>query len=376
MLTRVTRCGIIRIGKKSHTRVPAVFPEQCVSICFREERARLAVLQTETEGEHMPNDLVRYPMKMVPAFKDYIWGGNVLTAKFHKPSPYAQTAESWELSCHPAGYSTVGNGAYAGETLHAYVERFGRDVLGTHCARFSEFPVLAKLIDANDNLSIQVHPDDAYALRYEHEFGKTEMWYIVDCEPGASIIYGFKQEIPKEEFRRRIEENTLLEVLNTVPVHKGDSFMIRSGTIHAIGKGCLIAEIQQNSNLTYRVYDYGRLGKDGKPRELHVEKALAVTALRPVMKEQERQTVRLDGYFRKMLASCPYFTVELLCVESKAALEATETSFHALTCTEGALVLQNHADVLELAAGETVFLPAGSGTYTLTGSGNVLLTYL
>lgn len=324
----------------------------------------------------MKQELIRYPMKMTPAFKDYIWGGDILTTRFHKDSPYARTAESWELSCHPAGQSTIADGPYAGETFVAYADLFGKEVLGKNCERFSEFPILIKLIDANDNLSIQVHPDDAYALKYEHGFGKTEMWYVVDCVPGASLIYGFKKEISAEEFRKRIAENTLLDVLNTVPVHKGDVFMIRSGTIHAIGKGCLVAEIQQSSNLTYRVYDYGRIGKDGKPRELHVEKALAVTSLHPVAEETKSETEHLDGYSRQTLASCPYFTVDLLNVERTAALDVTDVSFQALTCPDGALSLKNGDHVLEMHAGDTVFLPAGSGAYTLTGNGRVLLTHL
>lgn len=324
----------------------------------------------------MQHELIRYPMKMSPAFQDYIWGGELLTTRFRKPSPYVRTAESWELSCHPAGQSTIANGPYAGETLSAYVNMFGKEVLGAHGAHFPEFPVLIKLIDANDDLSIQVHPDDAYALKYEHAYGKTEMWYVVDCAPGASLIYGFKQEISKKEFRKRIEANTLLDVLNRVPVHQGDVFMIRSGTIHAIGKGCLIAEIQQSSNLTYRVYDYGRLGKDGNPRELHVEKALEVTSLRPVAKETAARTERLDGYSRSTLASCPYFTVDLLDVEKAAALDATGDSFHALLCTDGALLLQSGGGKFAVDAGDTVFLPAGSGTYLLAGKGRVLLTRL
>lgn len=320
--------------------------------------------------------LIRYPLKMTPAFQDYIWGGDLLTTRYHKPSPYARTAESWELSCHPAGESVIANGTYAGKTLYTFLDKFGIQALGTHCASFQAFPILIKLIDADDNLSIQVHPDDAYALQNEHQYGKTEMWYIVDCAPDASIVYGFKQEISQEEFRRHIAENTLLDVLNVVPVRKGDAFMIRSGTIHAIGKGCLIAEIQQNSNLTYRVFDYGRIGKNGKPRELHVEKALRVTARKPVCPEPEYETDEQDGYSRKILASCPYFTVELLHIKQAAALEASMESFHALTCTEGSLRLQNGANALDVAAGDTVFLPADSGVYQLSGRGDVLLTHL
>ena len=151
-------------------------------------------------------------------------------------------------------------------------------LLGTHCEKFSEFPVLAKLIDAKKDLSIQVHPSNEYALEHEHQYGKTEMWYVLEAEPGASLYYGFTHEISKEEFERRIQDNTLTDVLNAVPVHKGDCFFIPSGTLHAIRKGIVVAEIQQNSNVTYRIYDYGRLGADGKPRQLHIPQALDVTS--------------------------------------------------------------------------------------------------
>lgn len=320
--------------------------------------------------------LVRYPMKMTPAFKDYIWGGSLLTSRYHKPSPYERTAESWELSCHPAGFSTIANGPYAGETLEDYFKIYGKEIMGARYAKFEEFPVLIKLIDANNNLSIQVHPDDTYAREHEDSYGKTEMWYVVDCAPGASLIYGFEKEVSKEEFRKRIEDNTLLDVLHSVPVHKGDTFMIRPGTIHAIGKGCLIAEIQQSSNITYRVYDYGRLGKDGKPRELHIEKALAVTFSHPVKQEAAAPVEQMDGYTRRTLAACDYFIVDLLSVNGTAKLEATDQSFHALLCAEGDLKLDNTGDVMELHEGDTVFLPAESGNYTLTGNGRVLQTHL
>ena len=155
-------------------------------------------------------------LKLAPSFKDYIWGGRRLIEEYHKPYEGDILAESWEVSCHPDGPSFVTNGAYAGKTLQEYIDLAGREVLGTNCRRFDEFPVLIKFIDAKDNLSIQVHPDNAYALKYEHQYGKTEMWYVVDCEEGAYLYYGFNREVSKEEFAERIRNNTLLEVLNPV----------------------------------------------------------------------------------------------------------------------------------------------------------------
>ena len=220
-------------------------------------------------------------LKLKPACKDYLWGGDRLRTDFGVESDLHPLAEAWVLSCHPDGPSTIVNGPYAGKTLAEYIEAEGKGVLGSDCAPFAMFPVLTKLIDAKGDLSIQVHPSDEYALEHEHQYGKTEMWYIVDCEPGAYLYYGFDHEISGEEFARRIQDNTLTEVLNAAPVHKGDVFFIPSGTLHAICHGIVIAEIQQNSNVTYRVYDYGRVGADGKPRALHIQQALAVTKCTP-----------------------------------------------------------------------------------------------
>lgn len=204
-------------------------------------------------------------LKLKPSCKDYLWGGHRLVEEYGKEYDGDVLAESWELSCHPDGPSVIVNGDHVGKTLQQYIEEEGKGVLGTHCGRFRDFPILIKFIDAKDNLSIQVHPDNRYALKNEGQYGKTEMWYVMDAGKDAFLYYGFKKEVSKEEFEKRIKENTLLEVLNAVPVQKGDVLFIESGTIHAIGKDILIVEIQQNSNVTYRVYDYGRGGNDFRP---------------------------------------------------------------------------------------------------------------
>ncbi len=314
-----------------------------------------------------------YPMKLTPPLKDYIWGGTKLKEEYGKVTDLPKVAESWELSCHKDGSSVIANGEYAGKLLPDYIAE-NPSVLGSDCAAFENFPVLIKLIDAKDNLSVQVHPKNEYALRVEGEYGKTEMWYIVDCEPGASLLYGFKQEISKEEFQRRIQDNTLLEVTNRVEVHKGDVFFIQAGTLHAIGAGILIAEIQQNSNTTYRIYDYGRLGNDGKPRQLHIEKALDVTERKPPAPPAPHEKENREGYTSRLLSSCEYFTVQALEIESSAALEADSRSFHSLLCLEGDLALKSAHGDISLRKGESVFLGASSGKYTLTGRGQVILT--
>ena len=202
-------------------------------------------------------------VKLHPACKDYIWGGTKLKELYNKQTDMDPLAETWELSTHKDGQSEVVTGDDAGKTLSQYIEDKGWKVLGTECRDMKRFPVLIKFIDAKQPLSIQVHPDDEYAWRVEGEPGKTEMWYILDAEPDAFLYFGVKRHTDREEFRKAIEDGTVLDLLRAVPVHKGDVFFIKSGTIHAIGAGIQICEIQQNSNTTYRVYDFGRVGKEG-----------------------------------------------------------------------------------------------------------------
>ncbi len=311
--------------------------------------------------------------KLKPAFKDYLWGGTRLRDEYGKDCDYDKVAESWELSCHKDGASVVDGGEFSGLTLAEYIEKAGKEVLGTNCRRFEEFPILIKLIDAKDNLSVQVHPDNEYAQRVEGEYGKTEMWYVVDCDEGAELLYGFKHEISKDEFAERIANNTLLEVTNNVPVHKGDVFFIRSGTLHAIGKGILIAEIQQNSNTTYRIYDYGRVGKDGKPRELHVEKAKDVTRLAPAQQYPDTPVEEHEGYSSKLMASCEYFTTYVLDIKDKAELKADGSSFKHLLILEGSGRVVGE-DTVEFKKGDSIFISADAGSFTVEGSAKAVLS--
>jgi len=308
-------------------------------------------------------------LKLRPSFKDYIWGGTRLVEEYNKQYDGNRLAESWELSCHPDGPSYIVNGAYAGKTLAEYIAEEGRTFLGTHCERFETFPILAKFIDAKENLSVQVHPDDSYALTHEGQYGKTEMWYVMDCDPGAFLYYGFNQPISLEEFSERIANDTLLEVLNKVEVQKGDALLIEAGTLHAIGKGILIAEIQQNSNLTYRVYDYGRVGPDGKKRDLHIEKALAVTKRIPLIKRK---------HCNPHVADCEYFTVDKLNLDGKVmecmSGSIGSESFAGILFTEGEGHIACKAEVLPFRKGDVFFLSAGSGSYDIRGKCEALIT--
>ncbi|MBO5376776.1 MAG: class I mannose-6-phosphate isomerase [Ruminiclostridium sp.] len=315
-----------------------------------------------------------YILKLIAPCKDYLWGGTRLRDEYGKKSDKDKLAESWELSCHKDGQSVIANGEFEGKTLAEYIDKCGKDILGKNCEKIEYFPILIKLIDAKDNLSVQVHPDNEYAMRVEGEYGKTEMWYIVDCEEGAELLYGFKKEISREEFAERIADNTLLEVTNNVPVHKGDVFFIDAGTLHAIGKGILIAEIQQNSNTTYRIYDYGRVGADGKPRELHVEKACEVTKLTPPVRSTKPmgEKVAKDGYSTTLLATSEYFNVNKLEISEKAEIDVTEKSFVSLLCLDGTFEVND----ITLIKGESCFIPASYGKVIIKGTGEIIATDL
>ena len=317
-----------------------------------------------------------YPMKLIAPLKDYLWGGTRLRDEYGKETQMAKVAESWELACHRDGMSVIANGAAAGQPLADWIAAEGVGVLGTKAVRFPYFPLLIKLIDAHDNLSVQVHPNDDYALRVEGEYGKTEMWYVMDAAPGAELLYGFQHEITKAEFRRHIEESTLLDVVRHVPVQKGDVFFIPAGTLHAIGKAILICEIQQNSNTTYRVYDYGRIGTDGKQRELHIEEALDVTCLAPAAQYTAVGTEAsiCTGAKSRLLAACDYFTVYHLVIDGACVLPVGDDSFQCLTLLSGNLTLRTDTDALSLQKGESVFLPAGMGACRLTGTAELILS--
>ncbi len=308
-------------------------------------------------------------LKLKPACKDYLWGGRRIAEEYGVEYDGDILAEAWELSCHPDGPSTIENGPFAGCSLQDYIDKQGRQVLGVNGRRFKDFPILIKFIDARQNLSIQVHPDNAYALKNEGQYGKTEMWYVMDAGPEAFLYYGFKEKISREEFEKRIKEDTLLEVLNAVSVQKGDVLFIESGTIHAIGKDILIAEIQQNSNVTYRVYDYGRVGKDGKKRDLHIEKALAVTNRVPIVRAK-------NSY--PHVADCDYFTVDKLNLDghimNKMEGQVTEASFVSILILDGEGNITVGQENITYKKGDSFFIPAGSGAYTVEGYCDALIT--
>lgn len=317
-----------------------------------------------------------YPIKLKPHITDYLWGGTRLKSEYGYETEKDIAAEAWVLSCHKDGAGIVVNGEMAGKSLPQVLESWGESALGKNSEKFPYFPLLIKLIDAKQKLSVQVHPDDEYALKNEGEFGKTEMWYVVDCEEGAQLIYGFKEDISKEEFERRIKDNTLTEVCNFVPVSKGDVFFISAGTLHAIGEGILIAEVQQNSNTTYRVSDYGRLGADGKPRPLHIEKALDVTLCqKPSIPYGQVGEIQKDGENTvRSLAECDFFTAKLLSLKSSTEIHSAD-SFISLLCLEGTAMLCWNDECIEIEKGSSVFIPADFSV-TLKGNAEILYSFV
>lgn len=307
-------------------------------------------------------------LKFSGVYKDYIWGGTQMKDKFGIKTDISPLAESWVLSCHEDGMSIIKGGKYDGMSLKEYIEK-NKAALGTSC-KTNELPILIKFIDAAQNLSVQVHPDDEMAKLWENSNGKTEMWYVVDKDQGAMITYGMKKDTTKEELSAAIQNGTVESLLNCVPSEKGDVFFVEAGTVHAIGSGNLIAEIQQNSNITYRLYDYGRLGKDGKPRELHIDKGVAAANTQKVM----GRNVCNCSDETKMIGSCEYFQVKEVVLEDKERwFLADEKSYHCLVQTEGATVVKANEEMVKISAGETAFIPAGVGEYSVLGSGTVLL---
>lgn len=310
------------------------------------------------------------PMLLKPVGKDYLWGGNRLKDEFNKVLQLSHLAETWECSTHPDGPSAVANGEFAGKTLVSVLQEHP-EYLGTKVDKQYGLPILVKFIDARKDLSIQVHPDNTFARQHENDFGKTEMWYMLEAEDGASLVRGFAHDVSETLVRNAIEVGDLEKHLYKVPVHKGDTFFIPAGTVHGIGAGCLIAEIAESSNVTYRLYDYNRIDRNGKKRELHVDKALQVLNRKTGLcyTQRPRLVQYYPGYNRELLCRCSYFTVERIAVREKYQFMVDATSFKVLLCINGKGEVKTdvQATRLNLKKGDSLFFPAGMGNCILTG---------
>ena len=330
-------------------------------------------------NESMNWNKTEYPFLLKPVGKDYLWGGSRLNDDFSKNLPVSPLAETWECSTHEAGICEIGSGAFEGQSLKEVLKTYPQ-MLGRHANPNGELPILVKLIDAKEDLSIQVHPDDEYAFEHENgSLGKTEMWYVLYAAPGSEIVYGFKEDTTKEEVAGALRENRIDSMLQHVPIKKDQVFFVPPGTVHGIGKGALLAEVQESSDITYRLYDYDRVGKDGKKRELHIEKALEVMDY--ARKDSPRQPIRVLKYTMgsasEILNRCKYFQTERLlmnterCREYMSFPQLAET-FQILLCTDGCGVLHAGNETLDIFRGDCIFIPAGEKTMKLHGMAQFL----
>lgn len=320
------------------------------------------------------------PFLLKPSGKDYLWGGRRLRDEFSKEIDLDPLAETWECSTHPDGPSYVSGGEFDGQTL-AEVLKAHPEFLGTHPETRGELPILIKFIDAKKDLSVQVHPDDEYAREHENgQLGKTEMWYVLDATKDAHLVYGLRRDTDRETLRRSIADGTLEKYLQKVKIHKNDLFYIEAGTIHAIGAGALVAEIQESSNLTYRLYDYDRVDKNGRKRELHVEKALEVADLKGC--PEPAQPMRILKYRRgcasELLCRCKYFEVYRMLINTERCRElvgyqADSASFRVLLCINGCgTMMMAGGDSFEFFKGDCIFFPADSRKVRIHGKAQFL----
>lgn len=332
---------------------------------------------TVSQNSDLPYEIIR----LSPAIKDYLWGGTNLYTQYGKGSPDSIIAESWELSAHPSGPSTVISGPCAGLTFNEYLDRLGADGLGWKSQAFQTFPILIKYIDAAGSLSVQVHPGDDYAMAIENEYGKSEMWHVLNCKEGAFIYYGFNRDVTREEVTARIADGTIEEVLNKVPTHPGDTYFIEAGTVHAIGAGNTICEIQQSSNSTYRLYDYQRRDKNGNLRELHLEKALDVMNMKRSTVPETKEALSSDNIapgtaITQQLGSCKYFESSLYVINGETTITLNDASFLTLTIVEGCGRIVYGDNALTFAKGDSLFVPAGQMKLQIEGSCRLIATHI
>lgn len=315
-------------------------------------------------------------LSLYPTLKETIWGGRTLIEDYGFETDGDNAAEAWLLSCHKDGPSFVLGGKYDGKTLSEVIDAEGREVLGTNNKDIRDFPVLIKIIDARDKLSVQVHPDDDYAYKYENENGKTEAWYVLKCDEGASLIYGVNHDMARKEFAAAIENGTLLDDVNVVPVKPGDVVFIPSGMLHAIGEGILLAEVQQSSNSTYRVFDYMRRDKNGNLRELHVKKAVDVMNLNVTNVDfsAEGEPRIMGDAVKTYLTGCQYFTMTKVELDGTYTDAADEKSFVSLLVLDGDGKITSADGEIELKKGSSIFIPANKGEFTVSGKLEILET--
>ena len=316
-----------------------------------------------------------YPLVFNPILQDRIWGGTKLRTDLGKNIPTETTGESWELSAVEGNVSVVKEGDYAGKPLTYLLEQFPAEVLGTkvHEHFGTQFPLLFKFLDAKEDLSIQVHPNDELAKKRHNSFGKTEMWYVMQADEGSRIIVGFKEKSSAQQYLDKLESKSLIDILNQEPAKKGDVYFLETGTVHAIGAGIVIAEIQQTSDITYRIYDWDRVDANGKGRQLHVEEALDAMNYNPTDTKKEYAK---EANTSNVMVDCPYFTTNFLPLAGSKSVSKDGSSFTVYICTDGEYSVEFEGKTYAFKKGDTVLIPAALKAFTLNGTATLLEIYI
>lgn len=320
-----------------------------------------------------------YPLKFKPVYKDYLWGGDSFEKLYNRETPGDIIAESWEVACHNNGMSLITNGPLAGKTLQEIYESNKEALLGSCADQYNKFPLLIKFIDAKNKLSVQVHPEDDYAHVNENgELGKNEMWYVLNAKEGSKLAIGLKDGVTKEQFAKGIEEGTVADLINEMPVVAGDVVNIPAGLLHAIQDGIMIAEVQQNSDTTYRVFDWNRVGTDGNPRPLHVQQALDVIDFEQSIPKEKcigEKLVVGDNTLTKYIYN-QYFGVEELDLHGIYSDSTVLDHMAIYMCVKGKLEVQWQDTVTDLSIGETVLIPACLGDFKLSGDAKLIKAFV
>ncbi|WP_428232135.1 type I phosphomannose isomerase catalytic subunit [Flavobacterium sp.] len=316
-----------------------------------------------------------YPLQFDPILKERIWGGKKLQTVLNKPIVSDITGESWELSTVEGDVSVVANGELKGKSLTELIDQSPNEILGTKVyARFgNQFPLLFKYLDAREDLSIQVHPNDQLAKERHNSFGKTEMWYVMQADADARIIVGFKEDSSKEEYLENLKNNTLVAILDDVKAKAGDVFFLETGTVHAIGAGLVVAEIQQTSDITYRLYDFDRVDAQGNKRELHVDLALDAINYNKVDTHKKYETAPNQS---NVIVDCSYFTTNFIPLDGKIEADSSGETFKVYMCIEGAFEMRYENVAYQYKKGDTVLIPADMRSYVLEGTAAVLEVYI
>jgi mannose-6-phosphate isomerase len=319
--------------------------------------------------------MILYPLQFEPILKERIWGGTKLKTYLNKPIASEITGETWEISTVENDVSVIANGSYEGKSLNELINEFPEQVLGIEVfKRFGEqFPLLFKYLDAREDLSIQVHPNDELAAKRHNSFGKTEMWYVMQADDDARLIVGFKEKSSPEEYIQHLENKTLLNILDTKKVKKGDVFFLETGTVHAIGAGTVIAEIQQTSDITYRLYDFDRVDANGNTRELHVD--LALDAINYEAVDAQKRYSKLENKSNEVV-DCQYFTTNFIPLNGKIDCNKNQNSFTVYMCVDGDFELILNKEKFNYKKGDTVLIPAFLTDFQLNGNASVLEIYI